>query len=55
MYPYKQANRHRGPRIDEHRLVVERQLGRKLGRFEFSSTTSGRTWTCSTCRAWCGG
>jgi hypothetical protein len=33
-YPYKQAKT-KGRRIDEHRLKVEKLIGRKLGRFEF--------------------
>lgn len=34
MYPYKQRQVD-GRRIDEHRLVMERHLGRPLGRLEF--------------------
>lgn len=38
--PYKRVTRN-GRRVDEHRLVMEEHLGRRLGRFEFVHHKNG--------------
>ena len=40
MYPYKQTKR-AGRRVDEHRLLMEEKLGRRLTRFEFVHHKNG--------------
>ncbi len=41
MQPYKRVRTKESPSVDEHRVIMERHIGRKLSRFEFVHHVNG--------------